>query len=335
MKKTKDTIYYRDKRAHNRFHYRFQWHAYLLILPAFIFVTIFVVAPLIISFVRSFFEYETGIFNKGMNYVMVLTDPEFLITFRNVFFIALMLVVLMLTTSFLYANCLNSLDNKLSRFARTMIFVPFFISGIISSLMFSTIFDVSEGLIGYLYYTRGVYFDADIPGGLTHVTLAGEYVIGGGNFWPYFLIILPTWWGGFGYQALMMFAGIINIPKEYYEAASIDGASATRKMFSITLPNMKNYFVLVLVNLVTGYFQMFEIPKMMTGGGPEKYSKLFGMELMRTESPVLWLYSSVLGQAGGPDRNIAVAGAFLIMVFVTIANILVFKVFKSEKSMDS
>jgi len=335
VKKAKDTIYYRDKRAHNRFHYRFQWHAYLLILPAFIFVTIFVVAPLIISFVRSFFEYTGGFYNFPANYKRVLTDPEFLVTFRNVFIIAFILIVLMLTTSFLYANCLNSLDNKLSRFARTMIFIPFFISGIISSLMFATMFDSVSGLAGYLYYVKGVNLSADVPGGIVNATLAGEYVIGGGNFWPYFLIILPTWWGGFGYQALMMFAGIINIPKEYYEAASIDGANAFRKMFNITLPNMKNYFVLVLVNLVTGYFQMFEIPKMMTGGGPEKYSKLFNMDLNRTESPVLWLYSSVLGQAGGPDRNVAVAGAFLIMIIVTVANILVFKIFKSEKSMDS
>ena len=305
--KEKTIIYYRDKRAHNRYHYRFQWSAYLMLLPAFVFVTIFVVAPLVMAVARSFFDYATGVYNFPYNFRYILQQALFTRAFFNVFWMSIVLIVIMILTSFFYANCLNTLDNGLSRVARVVIFMPFFISGVVSGVMYSMIFNYRAGIITSILFLM----DKDPIAFATHQQLC------------YILIFIPSWWGGFGYQTLMMFAGIINIPKEYYEAASIDGANGFRKMFNITIPNMRNYFVLILVNLVTGYLQMFEIPQMMTGGGP----------LNLTHTPVLYLYNNFTST--GRPMNATIAGALLIMVIVTVANIFVFKVFKSEKSMDS
>ena len=113
---------------------------------------------------------------------------------------------------------------------------------------------------------------------------------------------------------------INDVPKDYYEAADIDGANAWQKLWNITIPNMKNYFVLVIVNLITGGLQMFELPMMMTGGGP----------LEKTLTPVLFIF--LQKQNPSLQECEIMAGSILIMIPIALINILVFKVIRSEKT---
>ena len=142
------------------------------------------------------------------------------------------------------------------------------------------------------------------------------------GIWPYVIIILPLLWGGFGYNSLVMYAGLLNIPNAYYEAAEIDGANGWNKLWGITIPNMKNYFVLIIINLITGGLQMFELPLMMTSGGP----------LEKTLTPVLFIF----WQKSNPSipESAVVAGAILIMIPIAAINLIVFKLIRSEKSVD-
>ena len=146
------------------------------------------------------------------------------------------------------------------------------------------------------------------------IQLAGGEKIGFqyNEFWAYVSIIVPTLWVGTGYTTLVFYSGLINIPKDHLEAASVDGASYLRTTFSIILPSLKNYIVLVVVTLVTSNLQMFEIPMMMTNGLP----------LNSTMTPVLYLIHCRAN--GNVSQSEIIAASILIMLVIGAINAVVF-----------
>jgi multiple sugar transport system permease protein len=93
-------------------------------------------------------------------------------------------------------------------------------------------------------------------------------------------IILLAVWKNFGYNMLIFIAGLQSIPEELYEAAHLDGASAARRFWHITVPMLAPTFLFVGVITMIGYFQLFAEPYVMTQGGP----------LKSTTSLVLYMY---------------------------------------------
>ena len=305
-----------DRKRHNRYEFRHAKYAYLLLLPAFLLLTTFVIIPLVMAVVRSFQDYATGEFVGFYNYEYVLglkdlfsagVVSDFLKSFGNVLLFTLIITVITVITTFFFALVLKIMNNRLGSVAKVVIYIPFFISGIIASVIFTMLTNYGGGLVNSILISLGK----------DTVAFENEGIL------PYLSVIIPTGGIGVGDNTLVMYAGIINIPKEYYEAASIDGANGMQKLWHITLPNMKNYFVLIIINLVTANMQMMEIPYMMTGGGP----------LNATLTPVLYLFNSFRD----PNRpqNVSIAGAIIIMIFIAVVNVFVFKVVKSEKSQDS
>ena len=297
------------RQRHNKFHYRNKWYGFAMIAPGFILLTIFVLIPFAIALYRSVTDYYA--YNDNVqfvwfdNYIRILQDDSFFKSLGNVMLMAVIYTVIMVLLSFAFAHVIKKLSPKLASMTKIICYVPFLLSGIVLSIIFLFIFS-NNGLINALRVDNGmerIVFNQD-------------------GIWPYVLIILPLLWGGFGYNSLVMLAGLLNIPNDYYEAASIDGASAWDKLIYITLPSMKNYFVLIIINLITGGLQMFELPLMMTGGGP----------LEQTLTPVLFMFF----QKQNPSLQECeiMAGSILIMIPIALINILVFKVIRSEKSMD-
>ncbi len=286
-----------------------------MLLPAFLLLTVFVVVPLIMALVRSFQDYSTGEFVWFYNYEYILgleslfkdgVASDFLISFGNALMFTAIITVVMVVIAFLFALVLKNMNNRVGAVAKVVIYVPFFISGIIASIIFSLLTNYGGGLINSILISLGK----------EPVAFETEGIL------PYIAVIVPTIWLSFGYNTLVMYAGILNIPKEYYEAASIDGANGWQKMTYITIPNMKNYLVLIVINLVTTNMQMMEVPYMMTGGGP----------LNKTMTPVLYLFNC-FRDANRPE-NVTIAGAIIVMIFIAIVNIFVFKAVRSEKSQD-
>lgn len=308
-------MYRPNRKRRNRFRFRNAKYAYLMLLPAFILLTVFVIIPLLMAFVRSFQDYRTGSFVWFYNYEYVLglktlfkegAASTFLRSFGNALLFTVIITVCMMLLSFFFALVLKNMNNRLGNVAKTLIYVPFFISGIIASIIFSLLTNFGGGLINSILIS------------LNHDPVSFENQ----GILPYIAVIVPTLWLGFGYNTLVMYAGILNIPKEYYEAAEIDGANGWHKLIHITLPSMKNYFVLIVINLVTANMQMMEVPYMMTGGGP----------LQKTLTPVLYLFNTF--RDPNSPTNVTIAGALIVMVFIAIVNIFVFRVVRSEKSQD-
>ncbi len=292
------------QKAADRFRYRYKKSAYLMLAPALVLLTIFVMWPLVMAIIRSFQDYSSGDFVGLYNFIYVLKTPSFVKSFRNVLLLTVIIVTLTMILTFLFALLLRSLSNRLGYFARACIFIPFFISGIVAAVIFNLLINYGGGLFTSLL----------IGAGKDPIAFAVE------GIWPYAIIVAITIWLNFGYQSLIMYAGLLQIPKNLYEAASLDGASFLHQTLFITIPNMKNYFVLVCISLVTANLQMFEIPFMVTGGGP----------MEGTLTPVMYLYNSF--RDPGRPQNVTIAGALLVMILIMTINIIVFKTVRSEKS---
>lgn len=282
------------------FMYRHAFTGYAMIAPAFLLLTVFVVVPLVMAIYRSFFDYrayaDEQIFVGFQNYLTILRTTSFFNSFKNALLFAVIIVAVQLLISFAFAHVLKRCDNGFGRFVRTVIYVPFLISGIAASIVFLFMTNYGGGLVNGILLQIGwepiaILMDAKLAR---------------------ILVIVPTLWLGFGYNSLVMYAGLLNIPKDYYEAATLDGAGWWRKLLKITLPGMTNYFLLTIVGLLTGALTMFDIPFLMTGGGP----------LETTLTPVLYLFNNYRNVL--QSSSVTIAGAILVMLIVGTLNAVVF-----------
>ena len=295
------------EKKRKKFIYRNALWGYLFILPAAIFLITFSYIPLIMAFFRSFQSYSTGLFVGLKNFQYILQTPTFIKSIGNVLILAGSVVALQSIFSFFMAHLILRLPGKWANFVKIAIYIPCMMSGVIAYVIFNL----------FLRYNRGFFDSLMLNAGLDPIYFAQD------GLWPYISVVVPTIWMGFGYNTLLMLSGRRSIPKEYYEAAKIDGCGPVRAMLSITVPNMSNYFILMLVNLITTNLQMLEIPMFITGGGP----------LEATITPCMYLFQSFSDAMR--DRNITIAGSFLVMIPITLLNIIAFTCIRSKKSEDS
>ena len=199
--------------------------AYFMLLPAVIMLTIFVIIPLIVAVQKSFYDwnyYIDSVFVGFDNYRMIVNTVYFQKAVINVLKFVITIVPLLLLLSFAFAHVLKGLSEKMSNMIKTAIYIPGIISGIATSVIFIFILDYKGGIINQLLMQIGV----------------GRIGFLNNPFWAYIAVILPTVWVGLGGNTILMYAALVNVPPEYYEAASVDGASAHKKKIYIKLPQM-------------------------------------------------------------------------------------------------
>lgn len=278
--------------------------AYGMILPAIVLLIIFVFIPLIIAIYRSFFEKSiNGNDYVGLYYYLkVFKNSNFIKSIGNVLLFAITITLVQIVISFIFANILVRIKNRFGRFARTIIYIPYLLSGIVVSVIFTLLITYNGGVLN------------SIIEGFGHDPIAWN----NDKFWSPISIIVPSLWIGFGYTSLVMYAGLINIPKEYFEAAQMDGANVLQSTFKISIPFMKNYFILLVVSGIAANLQMYEIPMIMTNGQP----------LNRTMTPVLYIMHN--RSNGNVSDSEITAMAILIMIIILLINSVVFYLFKDR-----
>ena len=221
----------------------------IMILPAIVLLGIFVFVPLIMAIYRSFFDTNAlGSTYIGFKYyAKSITNTRFLESILWVLLYAITITITQMVISFLFANLLTRVRGRFGVFVRTIIYLPYLLSGVVVSVIFYLLTCYNCGVINTFVQNMGfepIGFDSSVP-------------------WASISIIIPTIWIGFGYTTLVMYAGLINIPKDYYEAAQMDGANFFQRMFYVSIPCMKNYFILLIVTSIIANLQMYEIPLMM------------------------------------------------------------------------
>lgn len=283
--------------------------AYLVLLPSFLLLVTFVIAPLVISVVNSFYDssaYMDAIW-KGMgNYTKVLADEKFWKSIGVGLKFILAIVPIQLILAFFIAHLVIQLPKHLSSFVKVTVYMPCLLSGIIVGAIFSYIYASDAG--GFLNNLLSKF-------GISPIGWTGE------PRWALFSVAVAAIWNGLGYTTLVMLGGILDIPRDYYEAAKLDGAGFFAQMVHITIPSMRNLGVYLLISSFVSTFQLFELPFVLTGGGP----------LDMTQGPVGYLYYHFTWD---DTLGMTYAGSVLVAIVLTSISSVVFRVVNSEKSLD-
>lgn len=237
------------------------WRKFLLCLPALLIFGVFMIYPIFDTIVTSFqnkYFLDPGKFIGFENYINIFKDEIFWIGFKNTLIIVICTFITQLPIGFLLGKYL-AMPYK-NGFFRTVSFIPYTLSGVMTGLIWTFLLDPSTGLFNNL---------------LSLAEIEPIMWIGGKTLTPYSASLVLLW-QAVGYHSVLFMAGFKMMPKDSLEAAMIDGANAWQKNIYVVLPSIKETVkmsaTLILVGGINHYQQTF----MLTNGGPSHYSETLG-----------------------------------------------------------
>jgi multiple sugar transport system permease protein len=282
--------------------------AWLFLTPALLVLGVFFVLPVIAALGLSLTDYDlyalANIHNLRFiglhNYWDLLHRPLFWAALGHTFYFVIVGVPLSLGASLGAALLLNSPLTRMKAFFRTALFAPVVTTVVAVAVIWRYLFNTKYGLVNYALGELGIH----------PVDWLGD------PHWAMPTIIAFAVWKNFGYNMIIFMAGLQAIPPELYEAARIDGASAPRQFWHITLPMLKPTMVMVMVLTVAGYFQLFAEPYVMTEGGPLQ-STVSVLYLMYEEGFKWW------------NLGTASAVAFMLFFIIFVVTVLLLRLSRS------
>jgi cellobiose transport system permease protein len=227
---------------------------YLYISPFFILFTITGLFPLLYTAYVSLHDWSIiggqGDFVGFDNFSFVLGRPEFWVALRNTLSIFVISTVPQLILALIIAAVLDS-NLRASTFWRMGVLLPYVVTPVAIAIVFSLMFSDKTGIVNLALTNLGldpVRWHAEIIP--SHFAIAQMV-----NFrWT-------------GYNALIFLAAMQAIPRDYYEAAMIDGASRLRRFWSITIPQLRPTVIFVAVTSTIGGMQIFDEPRLFDNFG--------------------------------------------------------------------
>jgi multiple sugar transport system permease protein len=245
--------------------------AWLLAGPALLVITLFFVVPVLAGLALSLTDFDlyaladpsTVRFVGLQNYGRLLQTTLFWQALGNTLYFVVVGVPVSLALSLAAALLLQSRFARWQPFFRTALFAPVVTTVVAVAVIWRYLLHTRYGLINQAL--------ADI--GIAPIDWLGD------PHWSMPAIILFAAWKNFGYNMIILLAALQAVPRELYEAARMDGAGALRRFFDVTMPMLVPTFVLVGILTVSGYFQLFAEPYVMTQGGPLRstFSMLYFM----------------------------------------------------------
>lgn len=268
---------------------------YSFVLPTFVLFALFVGWPILYAIYLSFTNWSgfgTPAITGVANYARMFHDPvaqhAFLVTLAFAAATTLLQTVIPLVVAVL----VKAVWNGLSVVVRTVLFIPGIVSFVVSGVLWKLIYDPNLGTLNRMLKGLGL-------GQLTQQWLSNPATVVPS-------IIVVSLWGAIGMNMLIFFAGLQGVDPTYYEAARVDGASRLQEFFYITVPSLRVVTAIVVsLNLMNG-FKVFDIIYVMTGGGPNHASEVFGT----------YLYSLAFGSTSGSIPQLGYASAFSVVVML-------------------
>ncbi|WP_084003177.1 carbohydrate ABC transporter permease [Agromyces aureus] len=281
----------------------FKLSPYLYISPFFILFVITGLFPIAYTAVISFMDWDlvrnSGTFIGFDQYIYVLTQPKFWIALRNTFSIFLLSSVPQLILAIFIATMLDQ-NIRAKTFWRMGVLLPYVMAPVAVALIFSNMFGDKYGLINTLLGNIG------LPPIMWHSNAFASHIA--------IATMVNFRWTG--YNTLILLAAMQAIPRDYYEAAAIDGANKFRQFTAITLPSLRPTLIFVIITSTIGGLQIFDEPRMYdqfgTGGANSQWLTIS-----------LYLYDIGWGQWNF-GRAAALAWIlFLIILAIGVINMLV------------
>ena len=236
---------------------------FAFLLPGLLFYIFTVFYPIVESIRLSFLEWG-GIGDKvfvGLdNYVKMFHDPVFYTAFINNLIYLLIVVGMQLSIGLFFAILLTYMT-KYVTLVKTLYYVPCIITTVAITQLFRSMYSVEPmGLLNQFLEAVGL-------GGMVTSWLADVGTV-------LAAVSIPEGWRFTGMYMVIFYAALVSLDPSVYEAAKVDGASEMQILFKIKLPLIKDIILLTLTMCLTGALRGFDIPFLLTSGGPGNASEL-------------------------------------------------------------
>ncbi|MBB6345585.1 carbohydrate ABC transporter permease [Nonomuraea muscovyensis] len=225
------------------------------ILPNFVGFALFTLVPMLAAFALAFLEWDSYSAPEWVgldNFAKLIDDENFHVALRNTLFYAAGHIPLTLVAALGLAMALNRKLRGVP-FFRTAAFFPYITSLVAVAVVWNMLFNPTAGPVNQVLEAIGV---SDPPRWVASTD------------WAMPAVIITSVWRDMGYYMVLYLAGLQTIPKEYYEAARVDGANAWQRFWSITVPCLRPTTFFVVVMLTIQSFKVLDLIVVMTDGGP-------------------------------------------------------------------
>jgi multiple sugar transport system permease protein len=239
--------------------------AWLFSTPAIFFLTVFLVVPFLMAIGLSFTD-QRLIPNPNLptqfigfrNFVRLLGDEAFLRGLLNNFYFVVVVVPLQTALALFLAILVNQKLKGVNVY-RTIYFTPVVTTMVVVAIIWTFLYNPGQGLINAFIQT--ISFGRLGP----YSWLQNTKLV-----FP--SIMLLSIWQGAGFQMVIYLAGLQDIPDELYEAANVDGANVIQQFLHVTLPQLRNTTIFVVLSTTILAFKLFTQVEVMTKGGPQNAS---------------------------------------------------------------
>jgi multiple sugar transport system permease protein len=268
---------------------------YLVLIPVMLVLVVFIIAPIIGSFLISLFDYNPlraqNLFTGIANYLRLFRDGIFYISLSNTLKYVIVMVSLNLVITLIVAQIISQMSsNKVRSIFRSVFFMPCVATRAATSIVWMlSIFPTQGGMLNILGKLIG---------------MPAVSWLGNANILLTSIIIYSLW-----ADIILFIAGIDGIPNEFYEAAEIDGAGAFYRFIRITLPLLGRTFSFVLAMTLISQFQAFVQFSILAPEGGASYS---GQVL-----------STMIYSVGFQQKNMGYASSVSVVLFIIILTVTV------------
>jgi multiple sugar transport system permease protein len=284
-----------------------QLTAWLFSLPGLLMLSLFLIVPFLMAFYFSFTDQRlvpnpnlptefVGLRNYMRLFDQTSTEgPAFLHALQNNFYFAIVVVPIQSALALGLAMLVNQKLQAINLF-RTIYFTPVATMMAVVAVIWVLLYNPGDGFINQ--FLKTISFGAIGPQDwLQDPNLAMPAVM-----------ILSVW-QGVGFQMLIFLAGLQGIPGELYEAANIDGASPWRQFLSVTLPQLKNTLIFVVITTTIYAFQLFDQTQVISQSGG-------GIPIDSIRTVVMRMV-----QLGRSEGSVGLASAIAVIYFVIVLSI--------------
>ena len=280
---------------------------YIFLIPFVVIYLVFQMIPLVSTIYNSLFEYyRSGLTQIGPNFVgfenyaTIITNGDLPTYFKNTMIMWVLGFVPQIILSLLLGAWFTdpSLKLKCQTFFKTVIYLPNLIMASAFSMLFFTLF-ADSGPINSMLMQIGVFHEAY------------KFM---SNVWSVRTLVATMnclMW--FGNTTILLMAGMMGIDPSLFEAAQVDGATATQIFYKITLPLLKPILIFVMITSLIGGLQMFDVPQILTNGS--------GDPMRSSMTLIMYLNKHLF------SKNYGLAGALSVFMFIItgILSLIVFK----------
>ena len=283
---------------------------WLYLLPAILFLGVFMVYPLIDVFIYSFEEgYHSAsqtYFGIGLyNYSYVLHDPYFLQALKNTLILVMITVPLSTALALLISAGLSSI-NWLKELYQTIYFLPYVTN------------TLAVGLVFMILFKKTPYTDGFVNGILNWLGVNSIDFIDGSYMAKMFVLCFYTIWVVLPFKILILTSALASVNQSFYNAAKVDGTSKWRIFYKITLPMISPMLFYLIITGFIGAFKAYS-----------DAVALFGTNLNTAEMNTIvgYVYDMLYGNSGGYPSYASAAAIILFVIVLTITciNLLVSK----------